>query len=77
MGELLMEECLVGVIYLCLLYEIVDLIQERILSKPPTERGSATERSSSKNHQVRIENKFASGKRFPSRNFLQMRMLRD
>jgi hypothetical protein len=82
MDDLLLQQCLVGVVYICILYEIVGLIRQNICAEPEMEIDSTAvyERNMAKAMKkvhVDTSKQAANFKRFPSRNLYQMRSFRD
>ena len=82
MDDLLLQQCLVGVVYLCIFYEIAGLIRQNIYAEPEIEinstavHGSNMAKAMKKAH-VDASKQAANFKRFPSRNMYQMRSFRD
>ena len=82
MDDFLLQQCLVGVIYLCIFYEIVGLIRQNIYSMTEMEIDSTAAYESNMAKTMRkvhidASKQSANLKRFPSRNLYQMRSLRD
>ena len=82
MDDILLQQCLVGVVYLCIFYEIVGLIRQNIYAEPEIEIDAAAAHESNmakamKKVQLETSKQATQYKRFPSRNMYQMRTFRD
>ena len=82
MDDFLLQQCLVGVVYLCIFYEIVGLIRQNIYAEPEMEIDSTAVYESNmakamKKVNMDTSKQAATFRRFPSRNMYQMRSFRD
>ena len=82
MDDILLQQCLVGVVYLCIFYEIVGLIRQNIYAEPEIEIDATAVHESNmakamKKVHIETSKQALQYKRFPSRNMYQMRSFRD
>lgn len=81
MDEVLLQQCLVGMIYLCIFYEIVAIIRQNILAQPELDIATAVRDGNATKAMKKMQNdcgkQVTNFRRFPSRNLYQMRSFRD